>query len=120
MYSEKMRTTIFARSTWEASLIKVFDKHPSITSFIAEPFSIPYMFEGAQHRYIPDFVVVYDDVIKSIWEVKRDDFLINDAKTKAKIAALNEFCWSQYYNMFIIDSKILKRLKHYTNGLYNE
>lgn len=113
-FSEKMQTTIFARSTWEASLIKIFDKHSRITSFIAEPFSIPYMFEGIQHRYIPDFLVIYDEVISSIWEVKRDDFLVNDAKTIAKISTLEIFCRNNNYNMFIVDSNILKRLQNYT------
>ena len=115
-YSQKMRTTIFARSTWEASLIDIFDKHPRITSFVAEPFSIPYMFEGSQHRYIPDFLVKYDDAIHSIWEVKGDHFM-KDLKTQAKISILGEFCQDNGYNMFIVDSKILKRLQIYVKGL---
>ena len=103
VFSNKSKTTIFARSTWEASLIDIFDRHPRITSVVNEPFGIPYMFEGAQHIYIPDFLVIYDGVIKSIWEVKRDDFLISDAKTIAKMDALEIYCRENDFNMFIIN-----------------
>ena len=75
------------------------------------------MFEGAQHIYIPDFLVIYDGVIKSIWEVKRDDFLISDAKTIAKMDALEIYCRENDFNMFIVNSKILKRLQNYIKGI---
>lgn len=117
VYSDKMQKAIFARSTWEAIIIDVLDKHPRVVSFVEEPFSIPYMFNGAQHRYIPDFLVKYDECIDSIWEVKRDDFIEGDAKTVVKLTALDEYCKSHNMNMFVIDSKILKRLKQYTEQL---
>lgn len=117
IYSNKACKTIFSRSTWEARLIKVFDKFPRITNIISEPFSIPYCFNGSKHRYIPDFMVVYDDHIKSIWEVKRDDFIIGDSKTKAKLCALEKFCIANNYNMFIVDSKILTKLEKYVGNL---
>lgn len=117
IFSRKANATIFARSTWEHQLIKIFDKHPAINSITNEPFVIPYFFEGSRHNYIPDFLVVYDDVIKSIWEVKRDDFINGDPKTIAKLAALNDYCHIHDMNMIIVDSKLLKRLSNYVRTL---
>jgi hypothetical protein len=113
IFCQKANRTIFARSTWEAKLIRVFDKHPRILSVENEPFVIPYVFEGSQHNYIPDFLVKYDETIQSVWEVKRDDFIVNDAKTKAKLQALEIYCSEHNMNMFIVDSKILQRLENY-------
>ena len=117
VYSSKMQTTFFTRSSWEADLVQILDKHPRVISFKMEPFKIPYYFENCLHNYIPDFLVVYDDCITSIWEVKRDDFIINDEKSKAKILALHEYGSTHQMNTFVVDSKILKLLKKYIKGL---
>lgn len=117
IFCKKANKTIFARSTWEHQLIEIFDAHPAVTSVTNEPFAIPYCFENIKHNYIPDFLVVYDNVIKSMWEVKRDDFIANDLKTKTKLDALENYCHIHTMNMFIVDSKILKKLSNYVRNI---
>lgn len=120
IFSKKNNKTIFARSTWERELIEIFDLHPKINYIDNEPFAIPYMFDGSQHNYIPDFLVRYDDAIDSMWEVKRDDFIFDDPKTVAKLEALSEFCHNKGMNMFVVDSKILKLLRTYIKSIKND
>lgn len=117
IFCKKANKTIFARSTWERQFIEILDKHPAITYVTNEPFVIPYIFDNIKYNYIPDFLVVYDDVVRSIWEVKRDDFIVSDPKTKAKLAALENYCFVHNMNMFIVNSKILKKLSDYVRNM---
>lgn len=117
VFSKKSNKTIFARSTWEKDMLEIFDLHPKINSVVSEPFTISYMFNGSKHNYIPDFLVRYEDVIDSIWEVKRDDWLKSDPKTIVKIEALKIYCHKNNMNMFIVDSKILNKIKLYIKSI---
>lgn len=49
------------RSSWEFSVMKMFDMHPHVIAWKSEPFPIPYQnpLTGKQTVYVPDFLVVY-------------------------------------------------------------
>lgn len=51
------------RSSWERTLMNVFDNHPNVEQWASESIQIPYVspFDGRWHKYIPDFLVVYTD-----------------------------------------------------------
>lgn len=67
---------IICRSSWELSVCKFFDSHPSVYKWGSEEISIPYVkpTDGRVHKYFPDFIVVYKDkegnLIKELVEVK--------------------------------------------------
>lgn len=54
---------IIYRSSWEMTLMNVFDNHPNVLTWQSESLSIPYLnpLTGKWSMYIPDFLVVYID-----------------------------------------------------------
>lgn len=54
---------IFARSSWEASVMKFFDSSSAVLSWSSEEISIPYLKpeDARVHHYFPDFVVEFVD-----------------------------------------------------------
>lgn len=93
---------IYFRSSWEFTVMKMFDTHPNITSWASEPIKIPYKnpFTNKYTVYVPDFVVTYIDAKGAtraeIIEVKpaKETFLEKAKSEKAKMAvALNSFKW---------------------------
>ena len=51
------------RSSWELTVMNFLDTHPSVLQWASESISIPYVnpLTGEQRRYIPDFMVLYQD-----------------------------------------------------------
>lgn len=93
---------IYFRSSWEFTVMKMFDSNPNITSWASESLKIPYRnpFTGKYTVYIPDFVVTYTDANgkthAEIIEVKpaKETFLEQAKSQRSKAAvALNAFKW---------------------------
>jgi hypothetical protein len=93
---------IFARSTWEVSVMKYFDSHQDVLRWGSEEIVIPYLspLDNKVHRYFPDFFVEYLDkdgnLLKEIVEVKplhesEERFAKNDRSKDA--LAVNEAKW---------------------------
>lgn len=93
---------IFARSTWEVSVMKYFDSHQDVLHWGSEEIVIPYLspLDNKVHRYFPDFFVEYLDkdgnLLKEIVEVKplhesEERFAKNDRSKDA--LAVNEAKW---------------------------
>jgi len=89
-WSTKMYKHFWIRSTWEERVVHVLDIHPCVLSFEVEPFRIPYLYEGVERIYIPDFLVVLEGNIRELWEVKPRE-LLRLPRNRAKIKALNGF-----------------------------
>ena len=100
----------WVRSSWEARAIRVLDLHPQVIRVEVEPLKIPYVFEGVQHNYIPDFLVILVGGIKELWEVKVD-YLERYPKTWSKRRALNEYVASQGMNSCWINSWTLRGME---------
>lgn len=51
------------RSSWERTLMDVFDQNPNIIEWASEPIAIPYRspVDGLVHHYYPDFLVAFRD-----------------------------------------------------------
>ena len=50
-------------STWEGEFCRVLDAHPQVLAWVKNRnlgFDVPYRFGGVQHRYVPDFIVLFD------------------------------------------------------------
>ncbi len=54
---------IIYRSSWEYTMMRLFDRHPNVTGWASEPIEIPYKNPLTQRWtvYVPDFIVVYAD-----------------------------------------------------------
>jgi type III restriction enzyme len=51
-------------SDWEAEFCRVAEKHSEVRAYVKNDnlgFEVPYVYEGEEHRYIPDFIVLVDD-----------------------------------------------------------
>jgi hypothetical protein len=62
-YMGPKNQVITYRSSWELSVMSLFDKHPNVLSWSSETVSIPYRnpLTGRHTVYVPDFLVVYLD-----------------------------------------------------------
>lgn len=94
---------IVFRSSWEHTVMVMFDTNPNIISWASESLKIPYQnpFTGKYTVYVPDFVVTYVDAKgkqrAEIIEVKpaKETFLEQAKSQKSKAAvALNSFKWA--------------------------
>lgn len=88
--SSKTGATIYYRSDWERQYAMILDNDPAVTYWEYEFTSIPYVFEGIERNYIPDFHVIIDQKDMLI-EVKPIS-LQNVAKNIQKRLAAEEFC----------------------------
>jgi len=73
-------------SKWEQSAAYHLDTHPRVVAFVKNQglgFAIPYLHNGQQHSYIPDFIVRLDNGVHLILEPKGHDDL---AEIKAQAA----------------------------------
>lgn len=67
---------IVYRSSWETTVMMMFDKHPNIKYWGSECMAIPYFnpLKKAWVTYVPDFLVIYEDkngrTYGKIYEVK--------------------------------------------------
>ena len=51
-------------SEWEAELCRVAEKHPKIKAYVKNynlGFEVPYVWQGEQKTYLPDFILLVDD-----------------------------------------------------------
>jgi len=72
-------------SKWEQSAAYHLDQHQRVAAFVKNQglgFSIPYLYNGQLHSYIPDFIVRLDNGVRLVLETKGHDPL-EDVKTQA-------------------------------------
>lgn len=72
-------------SRWEQSAAYHLDTHPRVAAFVKNQglgFAIPYLHNGQQHNYVPDFIVRLDNGVHLILETKGHDEL-EAVKTQA-------------------------------------
>jgi hypothetical protein len=115
--SSKMKKRFYYRSGWEETVFECLDLHTEVFAFDAEPFKIPYLYNGLPHEYIPDLLVTFMDQHKEIWEVKpANQTMLEQNHCKWKAAA--EVCKSRGWK-FIIQTEVgigkLKKLVEQQN-----
>jgi hypothetical protein len=86
---------IVFRSGWELRVMTLLDQHPNVINWASESIAIPYRspLDGKIHRYIPDFLIVYNDKSgkqrAELVEVKpAKEAIAENAKSKRDKAAL--------------------------------
>jgi type III restriction enzyme len=63
-------------SKWEQSAAFHLDTHPRVAAFVKNQglgFAIPYLHDGRQHSYVPDFIVRLDNGVQLVLETKGFD-----------------------------------------------
>jgi hypothetical protein len=88
--STKTKQKCYYRSSWELQLMNELDADTDVLSWRSEFTSIPYLFEGITHHYVPDFHVVRSEC-QQLVEVK-PAALRSMPKIAAKRVAAIEYC----------------------------
>lgn len=101
VFSRHLHRQVWVRSTWEARVLRVLDLHPCVISYEVEPCRIPYMLDGVERLYIPDFRVCLEGGITELWEVK-PTALAELPVNAAKMAALNAFAMDHGLNSRLV------------------
>lgn len=77
----------YYRSSWELRHMLEMDADDNVTSYVYEPFVIPYTLDDVTHRYLPDFFVTFSDSHRELQEIGvktlKNSFSINLAKQSA-------------------------------------
>lgn len=79
-YTTKDNRVIHFDSGLELEYMKILDNHPKVVTWERPIFSIPYMFEGKEHDYYPDFLVVFKDGHLELQETKGSEIEKDFAK----------------------------------------
>ncbi len=76
--------------------MKWLDYDNTVLDYSCEPFSILYEVDGQKKRYIPDFLITYNNGCVKLVEVKPMKFVLED-KTQCKIKAAKNYCKKHNY-----------------------
>lgn len=109
--SSKMNRWFWCRSPYEERMVLLLDVMPEVQFFDVEPFRIPYVLDGINRNYIPDFwFKEKDSNIEWLLEFKRtQDWLT--PKGIAKKAALQKYCSDNKMNCMCIDKETLNKIE---------
>lgn len=90
-YSEKNGEELFYRSSYELAAFHILEQMSVVKGYSTECEIIPYEFEDAIRRYVPDLKVEYLDGSVDIIEVKAD-WAIDLPVNQAKFDAARKYC----------------------------
>ena len=90
-FSKRQDKYIIYRSSYEHKFLSKCENDASILAFDSCHFSIPYVFDRKQKRYIPDFKINYLDGSCVLVEVK-PSWRITEPQNIEKFIAANQFC----------------------------
>lgn len=108
--SIKMGRNFTYRSGYECTVYELLDNWVEVIAFAAEPFKIPYVFEGKPHTYTPDIIVNFVDGHQELWEVKPENqtaLPVNKAKWKSAEAA----CLTRGWTFKVVTEQVINQLK---------
>lgn len=89
--SLKTKEKNMSHSSYELEMMKKFDENNNILYWTKNHnIKIPYMLEGSEHNYLPDFLVLYKDGSRELIEVK--GYIYNKIMFEAKNAACDLYC----------------------------
>jgi len=103
-HSTKSKKPMLFKSSLEKRMMVCLDKDASVISYEYESFFITY---SENKRYIPDFLVTYDNDKKCLLETKGGQFL-DDESTHKKTKAALAYCKENGYEYRIYSTKEIK------------
>lgn len=108
--STKMGCKFLFRSGWEEEVYKCLDSLLVIEAFEAEPFKIPYTFDGKLKSYTPDLIVNFSDGHTEIWEIKPANQTMLE-QNNAKWHAAANYCKPRGWDFVVQTEKGINMLK---------
>jgi hypothetical protein len=90
-FSEKNQKMLHYRSQLELHWYQLLEQFSKVERYQVERVSIPYLWKGSTHLYLPDLLVWYTDVTVELIEI-RPEYRRNDTRTLAKFQAAREWC----------------------------
>jgi hypothetical protein len=109
-FSKKNNKNLFFRSGLELEVYKLLEKDKTVLKYSAEPFEIDYIFEGYNHKYIPDILVEFSNLKKELWEVKPKS-QTKLPKNLAKWNAADQYCKKRNWEFMVLTERGVKILK---------
>jgi hypothetical protein len=107
---EKADAVVWVRSSWERRVLWVLDQYPEVESVDVEPFTIPYLFKGAMHKYLPDFLVTFEGDIQEIWEIKPECYT-RTPKNIAKFDAAEKYAKDHGMTFRVVTESNMTRME---------
>jgi hypothetical protein len=99
------------RSGWERSVAEFLDLSDDVISYQYESLEIPYLLKEKVHKYLPDFIVYYNNRPQPvIIEIKRQDKL-GTLKVMAKTKAAKQWAEENNYNYQIWTDKMIEAIR---------
>ena len=108
-------------SDWEGEMCRVLEDHPRVKAYVKNHnlgFSIPYLVSGERHLYFPDFIVVLDNDIRLIVEIKGfKNEQVNDKRLTTenlwipavnKLGSYGQWRFAQFESFFDIEADFRK------------
>jgi len=108
--STKMNKRFYFRSGWEETVFECLDQLNEVTAYEAEPFKVPYIWEGSQHEYNPDILVIFTDGHKEVWEIKPSD-QTSLKQNQNKWHAATEVCRARGWEFIVLTERGIEKLK---------
>lgn len=110
IFSTKMNSDVYYRSSWEKEFISYLDKNEDIKQFLHDSIRIPY-YDAKNHKrnYIVDFLVTKNNGDKELIEIKPSCFTEKDIN-KRKFAAARKYCEDQGIKFRVLTEKYLLHL----------
>lgn len=108
--STKMNKMLQYRSGLEAQVYECLDQWNEVIAYETEPFEIPYIHQGKQHKYTPDIIISFIDGRKECWEIKPSS-QTSYKKNKDKWYYANETCKSRGWEFIVITEQGINKLK---------
>lgn len=115
--STKMGKQLHYRSGWEAQIYECLDAWNQVVAFEAEPFAVPYIYEGEKHDYIPDLFIAFMDGRKEVWEIK-PSAQTSLEKNKNKWHAAHLACQARGWEFVVVTEKFIGQLKNLVKNQY--
>lgn len=112
-YSNKMKESFIYRSSYELAYLEKLELDKSVIKYMYEPFEVSYIdFYKKSRKYIPDFLVLYEDGSIQISEIK-PEAMLQDYDVKAKAKAVMDYIDKEYKGMpisykFITEKTLFK------------
>lgn len=108
--STKTGAAVRYRSGYECEVYELLDQDKEVIGYDAEPFKVPYVFQGEWHDYIPDIRVNFVDGKVEIWEIKPSS-QTDIEKNKAKWMAMKFYAEKMGWDFTVITESGIGKLR---------
>lgn len=98
--------SVFA-SKWEVNFISLCETIDQVVELDNEPFGIPYIYEGKEHKYYPDFIVNCQTVVEIKPEGRKSDEIV-----QLKAQAAEKYCKTKGLTYLILTEALLPSLRN--------